>query len=202
MQRVMAFVPLGILGVIGFFLLAGQLGASKQDVMPYSRRQELLDAVKFRVAAYRSDDGWREAMAKRRGAISEGACTEAKDAPVAEVTEGGELPLQSGRTTEVLARIAIEEEIKAAKGSQYAPLRERIAALQFPRFDILLEIERETAHAYVYDHDKRVIVCVESGSAKDLPRVKVADRDADSPRRRDHARVRRRSREYRRAGAR
>jgi hypothetical protein len=172
-QRVMTLVPLGILGAIGFFMILDHVRKSTPDVMTEAQRSELLAAVdKVRVGAYRSDDGWREALGKRRGAIGDGACPEAKDAASTEVTERGELPLQSGRTDVVLARVKeLETEIAVAKGSQYTALRDRIASLVFPRFDILLEIDGDLARAYVYDHETRVIVCVDTGPAKQLDLV-------------------------------
>jgi hypothetical protein len=173
MQRAMVFVPLAILGGVGVMLFADRITKTTPDVMTDAQRQELVDAVdKYRVAAYRSDDGWRAALEKRAGAISDAPCPEAKDAASTEVTDRGELPLQSGRTDAVLARVKeLEAEIAVAKGSQHAALRDRIAALVFPRFDILVEVEGDTARAYVYDHEKRVIVCVDTGPAKLLDQV-------------------------------
>ncbi|MGE0404441.1 MAG: GIDE domain-containing protein [Kofleriaceae bacterium] len=166
MQRVVTIVPLTILAGIGIAIFASSYSKTKPDVMTDVQRAELEDALdKHRIAAYRSDDGWRAALSRRHGAASVGDCPELKDAPVATLTSDGELPLQSGRTDVVLRRIGeLEAEIKAAKGSQYASLRERIAAMTFPTFDVLLDGSDESARRYVYDHAKGVIVCVEPGA--------------------------------------
>lgn len=173
MQRVMTFVPLGILGVIGFGLISSHVSKTTPDVMTDAQRTELEDAVgKHRIAAYRSDDGWRTALARRHTAISSGPCPEALAAPTAVMTVDADLPLQSGRTDFVLARVTeLEGEIKVAKGSQYAALRDRIAALTFPRYDVLVERDYDTkrSRAYLYDHESAVIACTaEDDAAKVL----------------------------------
>lgn len=166
MARVMTLVPIATVAGVGVMLLASHYSKSTPDVMTDAQRTELEDAVNaYRVAAYRSDDGWRAALAKRRQMAMDVPCPASGDAPVAKTTDG-ELPLQSGRTTVVLERVtAMETEIKAAKGSQYQALRDRIAAMTFPNLDILVEPDADlgTSNAYVYDHAKREIVCITRG---------------------------------------
>lgn len=171
MQRVMTLVPLAILAAIGIAMFAGG-SKSRPDVLTDAQRTELVDAVgAISIAAYRSDDAWRVALSKRHQVIFSSACPEAFGTlPVAVMTAGADLPLQSGRTDVVLAQTkALEAEIASAKGSQYAALRDRIAVLTFPPYDLLVERDdAKSANAYVYDHDKREIICTAQGEPEKI----------------------------------
>lgn len=161
-QRVITLVPLALLGVIGVALITSHFSnENKPDVLTEDERTELQDAVdKYRVAAYRADDGWHEALSRRGETLAIGTCPPHGDAP-AVATSDGELPLQSGRTNVVLARLKdVEAEIAIAKGSQFQALRDRISAMTFPDLSILTEPVADSANVYVYDHRKQEIVCI------------------------------------------
>lgn len=131
----------------------------------------------YRVAAYRSDDEWRDVMAHRvRATAGTEPCTQimrlAKDVylPVAVVQYGGEPPAQSPRTSSQLAQLeTLEAGFAKVTADHYQEEVARANAARAISLDIVFEIDGDATNLYVYDHDAKRIVCTSVVNEK-LPR--------------------------------
>ena len=182
-KKVAVFAVFGAIA-LGFTIVVGVpaiIRAMKGDAA-WAVTSEQLAALREitqaeRVAAYRSDDAWRAALADRESVrASTDACMPvallATDVylPVAVVERGGSLPAQSPRTTAQLVQLEALEAGFANVAAEDYPYEVGVAhAARALRLDILFEIDGDRTILYVYDHDTKRIVCKGEVNEK-LPR--------------------------------